>query len=135
MFRKIVVAVLAVLLMGFVTPGPAGRALAQQPPPSVPAPPTSRTYTATTAAGRTATLTVTGTTLSVSFSPAVAGVVSLRLTNRATGLVQTYESQSTATGVLTGSYNVEASVSSILGGRPVRDSATFTNVQVPPEAR
>ena len=134
MFRKIVMAVLAAVLITLVTLQPGARVQAQQPPPSAPASPASRTYTATTAAGRTATLTVTGTTLSVSVSPAVAGVFSLRLTNRTTRLVQTYESQSTATGVPAGSYDVEASVASVFGRLARRDSATFTNVQVPPAA-
>jgi hypothetical protein len=110
------------------------------PDPAPPAPaaaaastpaPVSRTYTATTAATRTATLTVTGTTLSVRFSPAVAGVVGLRLTNRTTGAVQTYMRQTTVT-VPPGSYDVEVFARSRLVGLVLRDSATFRAVQVPP---
>lgn len=103
------------------------------PAPASPAPasaPASRNYTATTAANCGATLSVTGTTIAVSVTPGTSGVFSFRVTNRATRALQTYEGQSALT-LPPGSYDIEVSLFSVVGPYSQRDTATFTNVQVP----
>ena len=87
------------------------------------------TVRATSLANRQVILTINGTTVSARFDPEVGGIKGMIVTNRGTGLVQTYESQTTAT-LAAGRYDITVFVTSSFGIRAMRDSATFTNVQV-----